>query len=586
MRACPPLPPRHHTLALVATLALYATGCPQEEPAPVSPSPDLGAADMATEDMREVDAGPDQGADQAVDQGTDQTGPSWSARLEAVDWGLLPPGEPLPAPVTFTLAAVGADVYEGRVVWPAGVWRLVVEDGGKRRLVLESQALTGLGREADPLVEAADGGAPQLSAAPEEVTVRVQAGAATIRRVVTQPEALPWDAGREARPALVGDLFDDALYAINTNARDPYEVTLWLMDQLYARGAGPVVVSRGQGATRYLLLAPGADDEPAPQVRGSFTGWEARPAGALRKLSGRLWGRFVDVPDGQAAYKLVLNNGAAWFTDPSNRHIEWDGINPNNVGAFNSVLGEPALGVGRMVWLRSVESPQLQNKRDVYIRLPARYDANPAERYPVLYVHDGNESIVRSQLHEVADGWERAETGRGVILAFVALPTQLVRIEEYTMASQGARGDQYSDFIAQTLVARVDGAFRTRAARRGRGVVGASLGGLISYWIGMRHPATFEYVAGMSSSFWWAERFMIAELERRGCQGLRYYLDSGTGGASQDGAADTRLMRDKLDALGCDYTHVEQAGATHDWAFWKERFGGVLDAFEQTFKAP
>jgi S-formylglutathione hydrolase FrmB len=31
---------------------------------------------------------------------------------------------------------------------------------------------------------------------------------------------------------------------------------------------------------------------------------------------------------------------------------------------------------------------------------------------------------------------------------------------------------------------------------------------------------------------------------------------------------------------------VEQAGATHDWAFWKERFGGVLDAFEQTFKAP
>lgn len=572
--------PRHHTAAVVATLALALVACPQtavDEPLGVdmSTSPDMSAPDQAlpADDLGQPDAG---------DLAPDTAAPALGARLEPVDWGLWPPGEAAPPAVSFTLASADAQTWEGRLVWPAGVWRLVIEDG-QRRLVLQSDALTGLGRAGDALVEAAEGGAPQLSAAPEEVLVRLASGKITIQRTGA-PDALPWDAAPGARPAVAGDLFDDALYENNTGARDPFEVVTRLMGRLHERGAGPLVVGRRAGVTRYLMIAPGADDEPAPQVRGTFTGWEAAEAATMRKLSGRLWGRFIDVPDGEAQYKLVLNNGAAWFTDPSSRHIRWDGLNPNDVGDFNSVLGEQVTG-GRMVWLRGVASPELGNTRDVYVRLPPSYDEMPARRYPALYIHDGNESIVRSQLHEVADVWEQGRAGRGVMMVFVALPSQGVRISEYTMDEAGARGDAYSDFVANTLVARIDAGFRTRAERRGRGVVGASLGGLISYWIGARHADTFEYVAGMSSSFWWRDRFMIGAIAQRGCQDVRYYLDSGASGPSQDGAAETRLMRDKLAELGCAHRHVEQPEATHDWSFWKQRFPGVLDSFEQAFDA-
>jgi iron(III)-enterobactin esterase len=585
MRACS-RDPRHHTLAIVATLSLALIACPQpetgDEPEPVDQGADM-ARDLGASDLGLADEG--SGADMGPDAGPISGLEPLNARLEPVDWGLLPPGEALPEPVRFTLVGVEAQTREARVEWPAGVWRLVIEEGG-RRLVLQSDRLTGLGREGDVLVAAPEGGAPQLSAAPEQVIVRVQGMRVSIRRAEPIGAALAWDAAPMERPGQVGALFDDALYAANTGTQDAFEVVTELLGRLHALGAGPVIAARGAGVTRYLFVAPGEDAGAPPEVRGAFTGWAARPEGELRKLSGRLWARFVDVPDGEQAYKIVLGGGAAWFTDPSNRHIRWDGINPDGVGSFNSTLDADGAQQGRLVWLRGVESPELGDARDVYVRLPRGYDTgDAARRYPVLYVHDGNESIVRSQLHEVADVWEQGRAGRGVILAFIALPSQDVRLSQYTMDEPGAQGDAYSDFVAKTLTARIDGGFRTQATRRGRGVVGASLGGLISYWIGARHAATFEYVAGMSSSFWWRDRFMQGAIAQRGCQDVRYYLDSGASGPSEDGAAETRQLRDLLAQLGCVYDHVEQPEATHDWRFWKQRFPGVLESFERAFDA-
>jgi S-formylglutathione hydrolase FrmB len=96
----------------------------------------------------------------------------------------------------------------------------------------------------------------------------------------------------------------------------------------------------------------------------------------------------------------------------------------------------------------------------------------------------------------------------------------------------------------------------------------------------------FEYVAGMSSSFWWGDGMMMGVIRMGGCQDITYYLDSGAAGASQDGAPNTRLMRDALVELGCPHTHVEQPEGTHDWSFWRQRFPNVLNAFEAVYTQP
>ena len=197
----------------------------------------------------------------------------------------------------------------------------------------------------------------------------------------------------------------------------------------------------------------------------------------------------------------------------------------------------------------------------------------------MLYVHDGNESIVRGQFHLVANDTAAANTATEAILVFLALPSQNVRIEEYTLGTPGSLGDEYVEFVAETLVPQIDGQFRTRAERTARGIAGASLGGLISFWGVMQYPAVFGYGAGMSSSFFWGDEFLIDEIQRRGCQDVAYYLDSGS---PNDNFDVTQVMRDVLDGMGCDYEYVLEQGGQHDWAFWRGRFGGVMEDFART----
>lgn len=95
----------------------------------------------------------------------------------------------------------------------------------------------------------------------------------------------------------------------------------------------------------------------------------------------------------------------------------------------------------------------------------------------MLYIQDGNESVVRAHFDEAAERWYADRPERELFLVFLALPSQEARMEEYTMGTAGARGDDYARFVRESVVPAVDAAFRTRADRAARGLVGASLGG-------------------------------------------------------------------------------------------------------------
>lgn len=579
-------------VAFFTLLALM--GCSGRESTPTAPTPRPGdmtsRADM--QEMSDQSAMPDMMAQPDLDSPADMTADLAEEMTPAAavtltlwprDWGLLGQAPDASLARAVTLEAKD-NAYTTSLLWPAGVWSARLESEGRTWLI-PSTKLTGLGREGDALLESGDLGqaAPIFSAVDEPVTISLSWGAAAKAVSITRARApsAPIPLGQRAQSApttSVGAHFDDAIYKINMGQGDEFELTRQLLERLHEADLGPVPSSQG-----LLFIVPGAPNEPAPEVRGSFTGWNPDERARMRPIAGRLYGRFISVSEGYHEYKVVFNDGAAWFTDLGNRHIKWDGINTNSTGGFNSVL-RPELrpaNQGRMVWWPEVSSSELSNAREVYIHLPPGYDEAPARRYPTLYVHDGNESIVRSQLHEIADAWSAGD--KAIILAFVALPTQNVRIAEYTMGTADARGDQYARFIAQTLVPKVDAQLRTQAQAKARGLVGASLGGLISYWIAINYPSIFEYTAGMSSSFWWEDDLIIKDLELRGCQGLRYYLDSGS---PADNSVSTRLMRDLLMRLGCTVRHLEEPGGQHDWSYWRGRFPGVLDTFHEGYTTP
>jgi enterochelin esterase-like enzyme len=272
------------------------------------------------------------------------------------------------------------------------------------------------------------------------------------------------------------------------------------------------------------------------------------------------------------AYKLT--DGTNWSKDPQAFEIEWDGFNPNTIGDFNSVFYTEGFTPtnGRLRLLPSVHSDSLNNNREVYVFLPPGYDQTTQE-YPTLYFHDGNESIVRSQMDQVVRDQILAGNIEPLIAVFIALPSQNDRFGEYTFEVAGSRGDLYKSFVADELVPLIDSQFRTINSASRRGLIGASLGGLISFHIGYDRADVFGLVGGQSSSFFWENNTIINRIQSGPVKALKFYLDAGnpSGNCDGDNCAVTRQMKQILDNKGYQSLHIEQLGATHDWLYWNQR---------------
>jgi predicted alpha/beta superfamily hydrolase len=143
--------------------------------------------------------------------------------------------------------------------------------------------------------------------------------------------------------------------------------------------------------------------------------------------------------------------------------------------------------------LRDVESPQLGNRRDLLVHLPASHGRG--RRFPVVYMHDGQ------NLSE----WRVEETMRdlardGIEAIVVGIPhAGDDRRHEY--AEGGA--DDYLSFLADTVRPLIESEFHVDARAEARGLLGSSLGGVISLHGLYAHPETFGFAGMMSPAFFW-----------------------------------------------------------------------------------
>ena len=246
----------------------------------------------------------------------------------------------------------------------------------------------------------------------------------------------------------------------------------------------------------------------------------------------------------------------------------------------------PPAGTLRMV--EQFASPQLGNRRSLRIYLPPGYDAHPQQRYPVLYMHDG-QNLFDPATAAYGAAWEMGATMDRLIADGVVAPTIVVgidntseRMAEYTPCCDpqygGGKLDAYMAFIVDTVKPWADANLRTRPEREHTAIMGSSLGGIASVYIAQRHPEVFSMAAGVSSSFWWNHGDMIARAPAR--QPVKFYLDAGT---DSDGLADTLKMRDAM--LARDYRLNEDLmiyaadGAIHNERSWAARVGLPLAWF-------
>jgi enterochelin esterase-like enzyme len=208
----------------------------------------------------------------------------------------------------------------------------------------------------------------------------------------------------------------------------------------------------------------------------------------------------------------------------------------------------------------------LEQDRDVLVWLPPGYDhptdvsrpfdGGPAAgRYPVLYMHDGQNLFEPETAYNKGEHWRVGETAARLIAQGRIEPLIVVgiyntgemRIEEYTPTEDkklgGGHADDYGRMIIEELKPLIDRTYRTRQDRDSTGIAGSSLGGLVSLHLGFTHPAVFGKVAALSPSVWWGRKAILktAHLGRHGHR--RRAARAGRRAAAEGGAGGTGIQR-------------------------------------------
>lgn len=241
---------------------------------------------------------------------------------------------------------------------------------------------------------------------------------------------------------------------------------------------------------------------------------------------------------------------------------------------------------GTIERISAVYSPELDNERDLLVSLPSKYEAGE-RRYPVIYMHDGQNLFDPAM--SFAGSWNvdvaMAELSlRGVEAIVVGIPNMGdERLAEYSPFEHPqigvGRGDLYLEFLINTVKPLIDRQYLTVPDRLHTGIVGSSMGGLISLYAFFRHPGVFAFAGVLSPSLWFTESATFAFVEQADFSPGKFYLDVG----AREGArhvASVRRLRDLLKAkgyrLGHDLMFVEEEMGHHNEAAWARRFQDAL----------
>lgn len=174
--------------------------------------------------------------------------------------------------------------------------------------------------------------------------------------------------------------------------------------------------------------------------------------------------------------------------------------------------GEMSMGmrVGMIERFPLYFSPSM-DERMVSVYLPEDYRES-GERYPVMYMFDGQNAFEDDaatygkswRLHEFLDQWDKPM----MLVGLQSSPERDRRLAEYcpfhlepkSFEGLRGRGRATMDFLAGTLKPMIDARYRTLPSRACTGVMGGSLGAMMSLYAVTAYNDVFSKAACVSPS--------------------------------------------------------------------------------------
>jgi len=243
---------------------------------------------------------------------------------------------------------------------------------------------------------------------------------------------------------------------------------------------------------------------------------------------------------------------------------------------------------------KAFKSAYLPNDRNVIVYVPPGYDEAPERTYPILYLHDG-QNLFDGRTSYVKDRtWMVLDHADGGIEAGEVEPLVIVGIyntgdrrlaeytHEYNWQMGGGEADKYGHLLTRELMPWIAQRYRVRTDRQSTGMGGSSLGGLVSLYLGLRHPDVFGRLAILSPSVWWNHKSILGYLNEHSPQlweRPKVWLDVGER-EGQRTLRDVEHLARRLKANGWrpgETMHFEKVReGTHDEASWAGRVRPML----------
>jgi len=222
----------------------------------------------------------------------------------------------------------------------------------------------------------------------------------------------------------------------------------------------------------------------------------------------------------------------------------------------------------------------------IWVYLPPNYDET-SKKYPVIYMHDG-QNLFDNATSYIGE-WEVDETlntlfkktGKGFIVVGIE-NGGTERINEYTPWENekygGGKGEIYINFILNTLKPYIDATYRTKKQQKHTGLIGSSLGGLISYYGGLKYPKTFGKIGALSTSFWFSNKVDNFTEKFGNTKKVKLFLLVGEK-EGEDMVTGTKKTKKLLLETGfkpSNLTSKINPKGKHNEAFWKSEFPEIV----------
>ena len=257
--------------------------------------------------------------------------------------------------------------------------------------------------------------------------------------------------------------------------------------------------------------------------------------------------------------------------------IEYNILSWEDQGASNNTLAANAY-----ILSYDFEIPQLNRTRRLWIYLPPNYESSQ-NNYPVMYLQDGQNIFDAST--SFSGEWEVDESlnilfengDDGIIIVGID-NGGAHRNDEYSPWPNpeygGGEGVAYVNFIVHTLKPFIDNNFRTKPDRLNTGIMGSSLGGLISFYAAIEYQEIFGKAGIFSPSFWLSHQVYNLVENTGKEQDMKIYL---LAGEKESGSLVQEMVNMQSTLLNAGFQsnevllHIDQEGQHSEW-FWRQEF--------------